>query len=82
MVEYIKLKAEYEEEEKKRAEMARAKAKRRQETIADLREAERRRDQRRLDALKADKEWVDQVIKNEQEKESNTAEIQVTDTNY
>jgi len=73
---YIKLKAEYEEEEKKRAEMARAKAKRRQETIADLREAERRRDQRRLDALKADKEWVDQVIKNEQEKESNTAEIQ------
>merc|ERR1712066_1045991 len=45
------------------------------ETIAELREAERRRDQRRLDELKADKKWVEQVIQSEQQKESNTSEL-------
>lgn len=72
---YVKLKAEYEEEEKKRAEQARLKKKRREETLEELREAERRRDQRRLRELQADKEWVEKVVQKEQNKESNTAEL-------
>jgi len=73
---YVKLKAEYDAEERKRAEEARLKAKRREETLRELRDAEKRRDRRRLRELQADKEWVQKVIESEKQKDSNTHGLQ------